>query len=312
MENHKTTNISEAAAAAIAAQWVAGDISSVERVAEGKIASTFDCEANNEHFIVQFNQPNMATSYRKERFFATRFQEAGIPVREVVGNGEFAGSMYTVAKRVEGSALSNLTPELFEEALPSVFTVLRALDSIDIGDTSGFGWYDKNGVGNHDAWLGHLSQIQNEEPGMYYGHWYRLFDATFLERDRFDRYFSKMVALAADLDFPRRLVHGGFGYNNLLVNNREVSVVLDWQDSLFGDHLKDIAYMDYWPSGFDLPRLYEMHCKDHGAHHVSFYRRIAVCKLYQGLDSMRYFAKVGNKNAYHATIRLVEKVYSDA
>ncbi len=300
--------VDETAATEVVKRWVTGELRKSERVTQGQIALTFDCNIDGRHFIVQFNEPNMATSYRKEQHFADRFREAGIPVREVVGIGEYLGLIYTVAKRVTGTAISDLEPDRYREALPSVFSVLQALDSIDIGETTGFGWYDENGIGPYDTWSGHLMQIRDEEPGMYYGRWHELFDTTFLERDRFDRYFRKMIDLVDGIDIPRKLVHGGFGYANLLIDKRAVSVLLDWQDSLFGDHLADIAYMDYWPSGFDLLRLYEAYCRERGVYHDSYYRRIAVCKLYNGLDSMRYFARVGNKDAYDQTVAIIEEI----
>jgi hygromycin-B 4-O-kinase len=141
---------------------------------------------------------------------------------------------------------------------------------------------------------------------MFYGKWHGLFDTTFLERDRFDEYFREMTRLSEGLGAPRRLVHGGFGYDNVLIHEGQVSAVLDWQDARFGDPLFDVAYLDFWPSGFDLVDLYESHCGKKGLLHENYRHRITCYKYYIGLDAMRFFAKTENRGAYDQVLEIVE------
>jgi hygromycin-B 4-O-kinase len=291
----------------ILAECVEGKAGKVEPLEQGQIASTFVCTIGGDQLIVQFNKPNMATSYRKELFFGRRFAEAGIPVRQVVGSGTHDGLVYTVAKKVAGRSLSDLEPAVYRNALPSVFQTLLALESLDVSDTTGYGWFDERGNAPYDSWLGHLCQVREEEPGAFYGNWHEMFERTFLDRKTFETYYEKMATICESLNVPRLLVHGGFGYDNVLVEDDKVSAVLDWQDARFGDPLMDIAYMDFWPSGFDLLDLYESFCNERGIVHSQYRERISVCKLYNGIDAMRFFAKIGNKSAYDSVVGILGK-----
>jgi len=279
----------------------------VSRISSGLVSSTFECSVGEESYVVQFTEPDMAMGLTIERRFGRRLFRAGVPLRQVLGDGALEGLRWTVTKKVVGERMTALTPEAYEEALPSVFDTLLALSSVDIADTEGFGWPDENGKGGWKTWESHLLFVREEEPaGMFYGSWHSLFDTTFLERERFFRYLGEMEESMTGVEVPRRLVHGGFGYDNVLVHEGKVSAVLDWQDARFGDPLLDVAYLDFWPSGFNLVERYESHCGERGISHHNYSGRIRCYKYYIGLDAMRFFAKTDNRAAYDHVIQIVE------
>ncbi len=281
----------------------------VSRISSGLISSTFECLVEGEPLVVQFTEPDMATGLDTERRFGERLSLAGVPLRKVLCDGVHDGLRWTVTEKAIGERMTALKREAYEGALPSVFDTLIALSSVNIAETSGFGWLNENGDGRWETWEAHLLFLREEEPeGMFYGSWHSLFDTTFLEPSRFDQYFGEMAELGKGLGTPRRLVHGGFGYDNVLVHEGQVSAVLDWQDARFGDPLLDVAYLDFWPSGFDQVELYESHCKRQGIVHENYSSRIRCYKYYIGLDAMRFLAKTDNRGAYDHVIKIVEEL----
>ncbi len=278
----------------------------INRMPTGQISATFQCVVRDATLVVQFSEPNMAAGLTKERFFHDRFRSVGVPTREVICDGTYESLKYTIAKKAHGQGLTTLVPEKFKAALPSVFDTLLAISSVDMKGTEGYGWFDELGRGPYETWQAHLSQIQDEEPGMFYGNWHEMFNSTFLERDRFETYFSEMMRLLNAVSVPRLLVHGGFGYDNVLVENGTVTAVLVWQDARFGDPLFDLAYIDFWPSGYNLINMFEIHCDSLGIRHKDFQERVLGCKYYIALDSMRFFAKIDNRDAYDAVVKIID------
>jgi hygromycin-B 4-O-kinase len=281
----------------------------VKRIASGQISSTFECIGTGASHIVQFTEPGMATGLDIERRFGQRLSQAGVPLREVVCDGVHDGLRWTVTRKVVGEGMTALSGEAYEESLPSVFDTLLSLSSIDVSDTEGFGWLDERGRGGWETWEGHLASVQEEEPEeKFYGKWHGLFETTTLERRRFEGFFRSMRRLLDGLEAPRRLVHGGFGYDNVLVHEGKVSAVLDWQDARFGDPLFDVAYLDFWDSGVDLVDLFEAHCGERGVLHEGYRTRIRCYKYYIGLDAMRFFAKTDNRDAYEGAVQILERL----
>jgi len=265
--------------------------------------------ANEESYVVQFTEPDLSMGLDIERRFGQRLSRAGVPLRTVICDGVHDGLMWTVTRKVRGERMTALPRDAYEASLPSVFDTLLALSSIDVSDTSGYGWLDADDEGGWETWEGHLSFVREEEPEkMFYGRWHGLFETTFLERRRFEEYFGRMTRLLEGLQVPRRLVHGGFGYDNVLVHEGKVSAVLDWQDARFGDPLFDVAYLDFWPSGIDLVDRFEAHCGERGTLSDDYRRRIRCYKYYIGLDAMRFFAKTDNRGAYDGAVQILESL----
>lgn len=145
---------------------------------------------------------------------------------------------------------------------------------------------------------------------MFYGEWHTLFQTTFLDRKVFD-YYDRMLKLLHKTPTARSLVHGGYGYGNVLVDSTEVTVVLDWTDARFGDPLFDLAYMDFWPSGYDLVDPYQRFCEERDITYEHYRERVQCYKYYSGLDAMRFFAKTENKNAHNSVIAILDGLPMD-
>jgi hygromycin-B 4-O-kinase len=97
----------------------------------------------------------------------------------------------------------------------------------------------------------------------------------------------------------RHLVHGDFGFDNVLVEDGHVTGVIDWQNARFGDGLYDVAWLDFWPDpplgiagefiawkaaqGQPLPYAEE---------------RIRCYQAMIAVDALRFFAHANQPDAY--------------
>jgi hygromycin-B 4-O-kinase len=242
----------------------------------------------------------------KETFLKEKLRAAGVPMRDVIGEGAYENLKYTISKKERGTKLACLGPNEFKAILPSVFELFLAFASIDLSETQGYGWFDSEGNVSETTWQAHLSRIKDEEPGYFFGEWHALFTTTFLEQDRFARYYSRMMDLLEGLAIPRALVHGSFSAYTALAERGEITAVRDWQDARIGDTLFDVASIDFWPTGYNLADMFMEFCADRGIRYVDYRRRIAGYKYYQALGSMIYFAKIDNRSAYQAVIEIAD------
>jgi hygromycin-B 4-O-kinase len=183
--------------------------------------------------------------------------------------------------------------------------ILLSIASVDITNTTGYGWLDPKGNGKFASWRAHLCQVRDEEPGQFYDRWYELFDSTFLDRRVFDHYYTKMEELIDLTPSGRELVHGGFGYGNVLVHDGQVTGVLDWQDARYGDHVFDLAYMLYWLDGGIQEvcvNVYKESLRKLGRSEAHLEDRIKCYQYYTGVDGLRFAAKTKNEGSYRAVL----------
>jgi hygromycin-B 4-O-kinase len=103
----------------------------------------------------------------------------------------------------------------------------------------------------------------------------------------------------------RELVHGGFGYGNVLLNDGRVTAVLDWQDARYGDHVFDLAYMLDWldrRTQEACVNVYKELLRKIGRSEARLEDRIKCYRYYIGVDGLRFAAKTKNERFYRAVL----------
>ncbi len=282
----------------------------IKEIGNGQIAKTYEFQVEEKRCFIQFNEQNMSQGTINELIFAHDFKVNHIPLRKMIGHGDYLGFSYIITEKILGKAFDNLSKEEFLRSIVDMMNVLYRISETDINRFSGYGWLDEEGNGKSESWEDHLSFIYKEEPGFFYGNWFELFDTSFLERDRFELYYEKMKDQFRFLPDIRKLIHSGFCGGNILFDKSKVTGVLDWQDARYGDPLYDLAYMVFWMNDEDAARSLLEYTKAFklDASKDNFDQRLKCYKYYIGLDCMRYSAKIGNKEFYDYIIRLMEKI----
>jgi len=279
-------------------------------VLDGQIAQTFSFTVGTDDYFVQFNAANMAQARRTEVFFEDRLRARGIPLRRVVKSGAWNDLSYTVSAKVKGSPLSSLGDEDLLRVLPAVLDQLRALSTVEVHSTTGYGWLDDQCQGKFASWAGHLQAIRDEFPGDFYDRWHRLFETSFLERAVFDRYYARLTELLPHVPEARHLVHGDFGYGNVFVHEGRVSALLDWQNARYGDPAFDLAGMMFWRPEALSKQIFEAYQNawQDAAMPTNLRERVLCYRTYLGLDALRYSARTDNRGLYDHVLTILSGV----
>jgi hygromycin-B 4-O-kinase len=125
-----------------------------------------------------------------------------------------------------------------------------------------------------------------------------MFETTFLERGVFDRNYAAMEDLLDRCPEERFLVHGNYGFGNLLARGAEITAVLDWIDAKYGDFLFDVAWLDFWGIGDDWAGRFREYYDVQGTAVPHYEDRLRCYQLRIGMDAMKFFAKGGDEFAY--------------
>jgi hygromycin-B 4-O-kinase len=96
------------------------------------------------------------------------------------------------------------------------------------------------------------------------------------------------------------VVHFDFGGDNLIVDAGEVTAVIDWGNGAYGDPLYDLANLTFWTPEHGNREEY---LRQAGRARLDFAERLLAYELHHGLLSLRFFAHMGLRDAYHWTER---------
>jgi len=264
----------------------------------GQIARSFRFRFGGQLYVVRFAKEDSLGGFAKEAFVAQRLAPR-VPIATLVRIGHVQELDYAISAFVAGRTLDKVDAAESAVVTPALITALDAIHDTDLGGWLGAGVFDANGAGRAPSWHAHLAAIREEEgPSNFHGRWHTLFAESYLERDLFDAVYAEMIELLPFCPEERFLVHGDYGFDNVLAEGGTITAVLDWTNAMFGDFLYDVAYLRFFPSHEDFAARFRAHYAATRRDVPNFEARMRCYTCYIGLDSLRFFAMADQRGNY--------------
>lgn len=172
--------------------------------------------------------------------------------------------------------------------------------SINVAKKPGFGLLDENGCGAHNSWHKATTSLYNHKfPQIEFE---ELFNNSMLEKDFFKSHFGKLFNLLEFISEEKYLVHGDFGFDNLIVDDGQITGFLDWAESKCGDFLYNIAWLDFWSNDIKYAQEFKEYYAANKINIPYFDERIQCYRLHIGLNGL-ILASYLNKLQDYAKIK---------
>lgn len=304
MSTHKTVVDSEVVINFIKDNF-SREISDFEIINGGEGSQAYSFSTPDNQYIIRINRHTDA-GFKKDEYAFKNFCTPSIPIPEIYKIGKMDNDLYfCISQKVPGKILDLLSPEETANINSKIFEVLDRIHDIDISNTSGYGGWDINGNAKGESWKSQILNVNEhtirttDKPG--------LFETSFLEKDFWDIAYKKLSELIGYCPPERFLVHADFGFNNVLSDEKEITGVIDWEGSMYGDFLYDVAWLSFW-SKIDYQKLYLEHTKSKGLVIPDYEERMLCYKLWVGLGAMSFFAYSNQKEKYLRTKETINKL----
>ena len=213
---------------------------------------------------------------------------------------------YAISRRAHGVPLESLSSTQWLAVVPSIVAALEAMRTTDLSSTSGFGGWGAEGQAPCARWSDHLLAVGEDTPDRRTHGWRERLSASLEGEAAFTWGFDLLKRVASDA-VPRCLVHCDLINRNVLVDDDRITAVFDWGCSLYGDHLYDLAWFEFWAPW--LPQLNMQHLRSElerrwrevGYAPADKAARLMACYLHIGLDHLAYNAYLGDWSTLAAT-----------
>lgn len=189
------------------------------------------------------------TPFLKDEWAANFFQGSPVPVPAIYAKGPIGEYFFCFSAFSEGKRHDKLDAVEIENFQSALFETHDFMSKIELPQSTGFGFLDPTGHGVYSSWKEALTNFE-DWPSMILARkdeqfldWDKVFHETILDEALTRRCMSKINSLLRFCPEKTGLIHGDFGFDNMLVSHGEVSAVLDWAESRCGDPLYDIASM---------------------------------------------------------------------
>lgn len=288
--------------------------SEITRLSGGDWSQAYALSVDGKQVVARFG--DHGEDYKKDQTMA-EWSSDELPIPRVLELGHTEHGYFAISECIQGDFLDELDGERMKTVIPSLLRSMDAISSIDISRTEGYGNWGSDGRGPQRTWQEALLRKfdGDQADSRTYG-WRTALENSPSGAKDFDTALKVLEQLAERMPAERHVVHNDLLYHNVLVQGDKISAVLDWGNSMYGDHLYDAAWLLYcqprytaWPD-VDLIGELRRHWEACGSAPADLEARLLCYQIHVGLDAQSYNAYNGNWNELkfnaHQTMKLVE------
>lgn len=286
-------------------------VSDLRRLSGGEFSRAYAYRQNDQNLVMRVSSASEA--FEKDRIAYRRCRDLGLPMPAILEIGTLDAERYAISPLLPGVLVQDVDRPTALALVPSLLDALHRIWTVDISTTSGFGEWDTTETGRYSLWRALVGSTMDDDGGVLQG-WSRAFSTGMLNQERYSALHQE---LQRALDFcpeDRCLLHGDFGFSNALTDAGQLSGILDWGLSLYGDPVYDIARMNFWaeamPAGhIDWLGALKDYRRKYGfppLEHVGV--RLHCYELYHGLWHARHCARTGKPDGVEWALRKAEAV----
>lgn len=269
--------------------------SGLVHLGEGAWSQCFGFAWRDRDLVIRFG--HYVDDFQKDQR-AYRYATPDLPVPEVLEIGPALDRTYAISTRVYGAPLETVSAEQWLALVPAVAAALEAMRTADLSGARGFGGWGADGHAGCHSWSSRLLSVAEERPDSR-GRGWRAALATSPQGEAAFEWGYDLLKRVADDAVPRSLVHSDLTNRNVLVQGARITGVFDWGCSVYGDHLYDLAWFEFWSPWhpqLDIAALREALAQRWAAQGYApnnAASRLLACYLHIGLDHLAYNAQIG-------------------
>lgn len=268
-------------------------------LAGGNLGSVFAFVHGGRGCVVKFSE--LGGAFETERYVSDLLTGHGIPYPKCLAAGKTDRLAYLIMERIDGRNLADCSEEEQHRVFPELIGILARLAEVDVKAANGYGWIKPDGNGAYPSWKDFITaNFAEDQSGTFWENWHDLFHTTCLEKDVFDEIYSRLMACVPFSEPHRGFIHGDFHQWNILSDGTRITGILDG-NCMYGDFLVDLAILDRHMPRSGVIQAYQDHLAKADIEIPNFKERLLGAYYYKGLDGLRFYAKMGWKDAYQGT-----------
>lgn len=287
------------------------EIVKIDPINFGMTAQAFDCHKKGKNLIFKIsdNKRNLL----KEQYAYENFNSSVIPVPKFISFGEIAPNLfYAVTEKVKGENFHEIdTEQKRNRVLPQIAKTLDQIHNISIEKNKGFGVWNAEGFAPHKSWREFILSIKNSNKY----NWKKMINEKGMDRKLVEKVVAEIDHLSQYCSETRHLIHGDFGGGNLIWDGSQITGVIDWAHSKYGDFLYDIAWMEFFSVSsdgkIDYQNFFKKHYEKIDKKIENYEKRMKCYKLHIGLFLARVNLNQGRKSRYRDRWEALSKILSE-
>lgn len=278
-----------------------GNIVNLVSLKGGEMSQAFSFSTDLGDFVIRVNKER--GSYDKDLYAYKHFDKNLIPMPEMIEIGSLGERLfYAISKKSSGKNLDEWDDDAILGLLPQLFGILDVIHAQKIPESE-FGYWDGKGEAYSRSWKEFILLKDDE---LRRGD--ELTDDSFLEMDVVNRVDNVFKGLVKYLPEEKCLVHGDYGFNNIITDGRKITGVLDWGEGMYGDFMYDVSWLSFWSSNIPYGKLIKKHYMEIEKRVEKYDERLLCYEICIGMGALGFFVKSDQRGSYEWTKKKLESL----
>jgi hygromycin-B 4-O-kinase len=288
--------VTEPQAGEFLASLLGQEIENLHFLASGAWSKCFAFENLGDQLVVRFGRH--FEDFAKDEI-AGHYTRRGLPVPRVLHLGEAFGGYFAISERVYGVPIEALDEQQWREILPNAFATLDIERAVEISNSIGYGMWDSQGNGSHRTWKEYLLGVDRDVPGERISGWRDALRNSPKGEGPYQEALSRLNELVGYCPEIRTLVHSDL-HLNMLVQDGNVTGVIDWGCSLYGDFLYEHARFAFLSTYYEATKEIDFiaqtraHLESQSVDLEHFEERMLAYQIHVGLQAQIYEAFIND------------------
>jgi len=221
-----------------------GESINLTPITEGMESQVFSFTHDNKEFVLRINP--VIEGFRKDEYAYRHFSSSKIPIPKIIEYGTYSSKhAFCISEKASGITLQDADGATVNALLPDIADLWRSIGDVDISDTAGYGIFSAtDGNAPFHTWQDYLFSIFDQR--RY--DWEKVKANKNVDAELVDNLKSTFLSLIKYCSEDRKLKHGDFGSNNVLIDEHipKINAIIDWDNASYGDPFYDIAGAYFW------------------------------------------------------------------
>lgn len=272
----------------------------LNEIGRGNFSSVYAFNKDERPYVIAISELLGHDNAVTEKFVADLLTSQGVLYPRILDNGIDGEYRYCISERIEGIILADVDHERKIGLLPDLIRTIAVMNQVDVGAASGYGHIEDTGNGHYPTWRAFIRHVfEEEQPGLYWDNWRKLFKTSCLEEDVFEELYRRLLVYCAYNEPYRHFVHNDCHQWNVMTDGGRITGFID-ANGLYGDFMVDIATIEAAYPEIDVAGRFQSYYEQIGKPVPDFQKRLIGARYYKGLDCLRFYAKQGWTDAYRS------------
>ncbi len=270
-------------------------VRSIASLTGGSVARAFRVETEEGDLVIRL-QHGVPDAFSADRAVGALIRGTAVPVPALHATGHQDGWAWAISDLAPGQRADLLPAPELAGVLPDLLRVLATIPAVDVEASLAGEVIDLPGGAPGSSWRQSLGQTFDEVPGTYWAGW-RESLAERMDWELFGRLEAAMRPLLDHVPDARWLVHGDYGFSNVLVESGRMTAVLDWSGARIGDFVYDYAWLAFFLPPKLRPIVLDAITDPRGGPLDHLSERIRCYQLIMAMDCLRFYVRADDAPA---------------